>query len=306
MRIGVVDLDTSHPLHWIPLEREMGHEVVGVWDGGSVHPPQYMQRFADEQGIPRVYETLSQMAAEVDCAVIHGCDWDTHVAKAQPFVEAGKAVLIDKPMAGKLAHLRQFQRWAGQGTRITGGSSLRFCPEVRNFLARPEAERGVAHTAFVGCGVDEFNYGIHAYAMLCGMLGPGVASVRHLGDRGQRRVQLTWPDGRMGFAVIGAARQWLPFYGTVVTNREVRHLTADVKQLYRALLDEALPYLSGQAEPPLPMDALIAPELCALAARQSWQEGDRPVSLTELRDDGGYDGATFAAQYRLSKYAKGA
>ena len=38
MKIGIVDLDTSHPQAWIPIEREMGHEVIGVWDGGSVHP----------------------------------------------------------------------------------------------------------------------------------------------------------------------------------------------------------------------------------------------------------------------------
>ncbi len=41
MRIGVVDLDTSHPQNWVPSERELGHDVVGLWDGGDVHPPGY-------------------------------------------------------------------------------------------------------------------------------------------------------------------------------------------------------------------------------------------------------------------------
>ena len=40
MRIGSVDLDTSHPQNWIPLERELGHEVTGIWDGGRyIRPP---------------------------------------------------------------------------------------------------------------------------------------------------------------------------------------------------------------------------------------------------------------------------
>ncbi|MGC8784088.1 MAG: hypothetical protein ACP5RN_06855 [Armatimonadota bacterium] len=30
MRIGIVDLDTSHPPSWIPIERELGHEIAGV------------------------------------------------------------------------------------------------------------------------------------------------------------------------------------------------------------------------------------------------------------------------------------
>ena len=38
MRIGIVDLDTSHPANWIPIERELGHEIVGVFDSGDVHP----------------------------------------------------------------------------------------------------------------------------------------------------------------------------------------------------------------------------------------------------------------------------
>ena len=48
MKIGIVDVDTSHPQNWIPLERELGHEVVGIWDGGAVHPPEYVRQFAEE------------------------------------------------------------------------------------------------------------------------------------------------------------------------------------------------------------------------------------------------------------------
>jgi len=40
MKIGVVDIDTSHPQNWIPIERTLGHDVAGLWDGGSVHPPE--------------------------------------------------------------------------------------------------------------------------------------------------------------------------------------------------------------------------------------------------------------------------
>ena len=137
MKIGLVDLDTSHPAAWVPLERELGHEVVGVWDGGAVHPPGYPVRFAGEHGIPHVYGSLAEMARDVDCAVLHGCDWDTHLEKARPLVEAGKSVLVDKPLAGRLADLEQLRTWARAGARITGGSSLRFCAETREWLDRP-------------------------------------------------------------------------------------------------------------------------------------------------------------------------
>jgi hypothetical protein len=304
MKIGVVDLDTSHPQNWIPIERELGHEVVGIWDGGAVHPAEYVRKFAEEHQVPRVYATLAEMVPDVDCAIIHGCDWDTHIDKARPFVEAGKAVLLDKPMAGNLRDLDQLRRWARQGARVSGGSSLRFCREAQEWHARPEAERGTAHTALSGCAVDDFNYGIHAYALLSGLLGPGIASVRHLGEGPQRRIQVKWRDGRMGFVIVGAVAGWIPFYATVVTDKGVSQFQVDSGNLYRSLLEAVLPYLAGATDaPPIPMDELIEPELCALAARRSWLEGDREVALAELSEaDGGYDGPAFAAGYRRARY----
>ena len=181
MRIGSVDLDTSHPQNWIPLERELGHEVAGIWDGGAVHPPAYVEEFVRDHEISRIYENLEEMAEDVDCAVLHSCNWDTRIERARPFVEAGKAVLIDKPLAGKLEDLRQLERWVEEGARITGGSSLRFCLETRSWLSQPLAERGAPQTVFCGCGVDEYNYGIHAYSMLAGIVAGEAASVRCLG-----------------------------------------------------------------------------------------------------------------------------
>lgn len=305
MKIGFVDLDTSHPQNWIPLERELGHTVAGVWDGGTVHPPDYVRQFAQEHKIPQVYHKLEDMVGEVDCAVLHGCDWDTHIAKARPFVEAGKAVLIDKPLVGKLRDLRQLESWAQQGARITGGSSLLFCNETREWLTQPLQERGTPHTVFCGCGVDEFNYGIHAYSMLAGIVAGEAAGVRHLGGGGgQRRVQIDWPDGRLAVVACGAVAAWLPFYATVVTERSVIQYQADSAALYRALLEVCLPYLAGEtAQPPVGMRELIQPELWALAARRSWLEGNRRVNLAELsEEDEGYDGQAFGRIYRKQRY----
>jgi hypothetical protein len=244
------------------------------------------------------------MAVHVDCAVIHGCDWDTHIAKARPFVEAGKAILIDKPLAGKLAHLNQLRRWSASGARIAGGSSLLYCAEIVDWLAQPVAQRGAPHTVVCGCGVDEFNYGIHAYALLIALLGTGVHSVQHLGQKGQRRIWVRWADGRAGLVSIGPAARWLPHYATILTGEGTAHLQIETGRLYHSLLVATLPYLAGEVtEPPLPIERLILPELCALAALVSWQENDREVALDELSEGhSGYDGRAFALEYRRAKY----
>jgi hypothetical protein len=305
MRIGIVDLDTSHPAAWLPLERELGHEVVGVWDGGAVHPAGYAEAFAAQHGIPRVFGSLAEMAPDVDCAIVHGCDWDTHIAKARPFIEAGKSVLVDKPLGGNLADLEQLRAWARSGVRITGGSSLRFCTETEAWLARPAAERGTPRTVFCGCGVDEFNYGIHAYAMLSGIMGPGARTVQCLADGAQRLVRIDWQDGRAALLAVGGG-PWLPFHATIVSEKTVHQYQAgaDANQLYRSLLRATLPYLAGEVgEPPAPIDALLEPELCALAACQSKLAGGAPVELDRIDAAlASYDGRSFAAAYRRGRY----
>ena len=135
MKIGLVDLDTSHPGSWLPILRALGHEVIGVIDHGDVHPAGYATRFAAEHGIPRVFASLAETAEAVDCAIVHSCNWDTHVARTRPFIDASKAVLMDKPLAGTVADLRQLEAWAARGARITGGSSVRWCAETGAWLA---------------------------------------------------------------------------------------------------------------------------------------------------------------------------
>lgn len=304
LRIGHVDLDTSHPQNWIPIERELGHEVVGVYDGGGVWPQGYAQEFADKLEVPRVFDSLEQMANEVDLAVVHTANWDLHVERARPFVEAGKGVLLDKPIVGNLKDVYILRDWARQGARISGGSSLRFAHEARDYLARPVEERGEPQFAFVGCGVDEFNYAIHAYSLLVALMGTEVESAKYLGGKGQRQIEVVWQDGRRGILTIGRPMggRWLPFYATLVSDRGITQMMAESGRLYRALLETLLPYYAGEAEAPMGIEDLLVPELLALTARQSWLNDGARRYLSDLSlDDPGYDGAAFGAEYRLSR-----
>ncbi|MEK0314725.1 Gfo/Idh/MocA family oxidoreductase [Cohnella sp. 56] len=300
MKIGIVDLDTSHPNAWVPILKEMGHEVTAVYDGGTVHDAGEAERFAGKHGIEAVCEDLSDMARRVDAAVVHSVNWDLHVERARPFAEAGKAILIDKPMAGSARDIRQLLDWARGGVRIAGGSALRFCEEAAAWReARDPQDRVV--TALAGCSVDDFNYGIHAYSLMLAIMGPGLASVRSAGVHIQHQVELVWRDGRRGFLSVGATAGYLPFYATVASEREVRHLQVDPDRLYRTFLAATLPYLAGEAAAVPPLAQLLEAELAALAARISLLEGGRAVSLEEAAaaPGPGCDGADFAVQYRM-------
>ena len=303
MKIGIVNLDTSHPPSWIPLERKLGHEIVGVWDSGAIHPPEYVAKFAKEHSIPCVFDSLDAMAREVDCAVVHSCDWDVHVSAARPFIQQNRSVFIDKPLAGNLADLRQLAEWAKQGARITGGSAFRYCFELVEWMELPVSERGTPHTAFAGVAVDEYNYGIHAYTLLSAIFGPGLKSARHLGSNTQRRIELRWADGRAGIVIVGAIKSWIPAYTTIVTELKAVQIQPDAHRLYEAIVSKAFPFLAGETdEPPVPFPILIEAELAALAARESWMNGDREIFVDKISPGTRYEGASFAAAYRKAKY----
>lgn len=302
LKLGMVDLDTSHPKSFLPAIRAMGHEVTAVFDGGAVNPPGFAETFARENGIAGVYDSVQAMAQDVDAVLIHSCNWDVHVDRARPFAEAGKGVFIDKPLAGTVRDLRQLLAWNEQGARITGGSSLRWSVEVQSWLSQGIPREEWVY-ALVGCAVDEFNYGIHAYSMLHGLLGPGVTQARHLGQSVQNQVELTWADGRTGIVSVGRTAGYLPFYANIVTQKKVEYVQVNNALLYQALLEQALPYLAGEAEPPLALSQLVEVELSAIAAKLSQDRGGVPVALSDIPDDyAGYDGAAFAEQYKALKY----
>lgn len=311
VRLGLAGLCTSHPESWVPIIRTLADEgcadveVVAAWDPGETRPEGFAETFCRTFAIPCAFARLEDMVDAVDAVIVHTANWDRHVEQARPFVEAGKAVLLDKPVAGNVRDLQEVLDWGTKGYRVTGGSCLRFAEEFRAFLDQPEAERGRVHTVFAGCAVDEFNYGIHGYAMLSALLGPGLRSVRYLGEGAQRHLRLAWTDGRVGLLSIGKLEAWLPFHATAVTTRRVAQIGVDNGKIYRALLEACLPYLAGKTDtPPIPLSDLLEPEWAALAARVSCQNHGAEVLLADLRrDDPGYDGERFAADYRRARLA---
>lgn len=302
-RVGIVDLCTSHPGGWVPILRSLGYDITACWDSGDTRPQDYTQVFAKENNIPLAVKAPGDMLGKIDVAIIHSANWDKHVSLVRPFVEAGISVLIDKPMAGNLRDANQILDWIKQGKRITGGSGLRFVKESRDLANEPVDQRGVIHTVFAGCAMDEFNYGIHAYALLSGIMGPGIRAVSYLGQSAQKHIRITWQDGRAGILSIGKLNAWIPFHFTAITDKAVRQVTVNNAGIYRSLLESVMPYLAGAvSQPPVSAEFLLEPEMAALAARVSWMNRGAEIFLTDLRqDDPGYDGKQFADEYRRAR-----
>jgi virulence factor len=312
-RIGLVGLCTSHPEKWVPIIRQLTNEglvdveVMAAWDGGYTRPEGFTRQFCERFGIARTVENIEDMVDLVDGVIIHTANWDRHIESARIFVDNNKAVFIDKPMVGNFADAQQLIEWAKAGNRIIGGSGLRFAYEVRDYLRKPPAERGELVGVFAGCGTDEFNYGVHSYSLLSGLMGPGISSVKSLEWNRQRLVQVNWLDGKVGIVNI-VLGEYIPFHITAVSSIAggFMQIRIDATRIYRALLEVVLPYLSGKEKDPLfEMKELLEPELAAIAARLSWRQKGRLISLADLKEDeAGYNGDQFEMEYRNMRMKK--
>jgi len=305
-KLGLVGLCTSHPYTWVPIIRQMVKddkvdlEIVAAWDSGETREAGFAQEFCKEFDIPVAVQSLDEMVDRVDGVIVHTTNWDRHLEQARPFVEAGKAVIIDKPIVGNMSDAAVFLDWLKQGKRITGGSSLRFTPQIKDFLEKPEEERGAIHCAYACIGMDDFNYGIHGYAIISALMGPGVKSVQYIGSSAQKHIKISWGNGNIALLTVGTS-QWLPFNLTVVTSKNVEHIVA--QGFYESFLEGILPYITGETDvPPLSVDEILEPELTAMAAKISWQNNVREIFLSDLPSDyPGYDGVQFAREYRRAR-----
>ncbi|MGI5817560.1 MAG: Gfo/Idh/MocA family protein [Armatimonadota bacterium] len=295
IRLGMVDLCTSHPGAWTPIIKEMdGVEVVAVHDDGGVRPEGFAAQFAEEHGIETVTGTIEEMVGLVDAAIVHSANWDLHLAHARPFIEAGVPVLIDKPMVGNLRDLHELQRLqAKHGTLVMGGSSVRYATEVQELSAIRE-EMGEIGVGWCQGRGDFFNYGIHTVEMFQGFFGTGVRAVEHVGANGPMDVfRADYTSGVPVFFALGAiSSRWFISIGAANGVFE-RTLTAGDN--YRRLI-EAFVAAVEAGEPPISLSDNLEAVKISLAAKVSRRE--RAICyLEDLTNDERFDGDAFAEDY---------
>ncbi|TDD26907.1 oxidoreductase [Kribbella turkmenica] len=279
-RIGLVELDTSHPAAFVPLLRELGLEVSAVLDSGAVRPPGYAAEFAERHGIAVVANELDELP--VDAALLLGCDWDQRYEQACTLLDAGLAVVLDKPIAGRAGDLRDLAARAEAGQSVGGGSSFRCLPDALAWRARGE----VAALVLVGCAGHPFYYGVHAVSFAEALLGPGFIAARAL-DESSRRGLLRHASGA---EVLVDVQEGYPYFATVATSTSVEHLRPDPGQLYRPFLTA---HLVGVA-PKLSVE----PELMLLALARSAATGGDWVDPASLPDSfSPWDAAAYTAAY---------
>jgi len=295
-KVGAVDIDTSHPVEFAGIMKKNGRAAYTCVYNAGFRSDEYVEKFMREKDIAVRCKTLDEMAAQVDIAFIHSCNWDKHLELAQPFVDAGKPVFIDKPMVGNLADCHKLEGLVKSGAVILGGSAFRHCGEFKDFLDQPLAERGEILSLFGSVGVDEFNYGIHVIESLDALIPKGAKCVRCIYSGAVELYEVTYNNGVKAVYQL-CTGIWRPTVIVATTTCGTYVIQPAVDKLYSSLLTAIFDSLEKSA-PFVPVEALTESIKIALAARSSREQGGLEVKLKDLTlDDPGYDGQTFEASY---------
>ena len=210
VRIGLIWPDSSHADRFSELcnlpggnsrgDRVEGARVVGLWG----EDPDRNRNLSETFGIELVADRKEDLIGHIDLAVIMSRDGALHLELARPFLEAGVATFVDKPLANSLADALTISELARKhGAPMTSFSTYRTATSVQQIKNSQLEALGIfTFGEFTGPGQLENEYGglifygIHAADLALEFMGPGAECVRCSTHGGNTSATVTWPDDR--------------------------------------------------------------------------------------------------------------
>ncbi len=306
-RIGTVNIDTSHAPSFaeILLKGDEGRYTAIYND--AFRTDAEVQAFIENFKLEKRYDDLGEMAKNIDIAFIQSCNWDNHLKQSMPFIEAGVPVFIDKPLAGNLADVKEFERLDAEGKVILGTSAMRYTYEHESFFAIPEEERGSIIHISVMVGVDEFNYAIHAVESIMGFIGDvRPVSTRYLGTNTVGDVPcdsyyVLFENGVSACYHI-CKKGWQPSTALVMTSKTSFAYKIDSNKVYEAMLKQVCAYMAGRENKLATVTQMTDSIKLMLAGKKSMANGGTVENIADLTEsDPSFDGTAFEEFYAASQ-----
>lgn len=308
IRIGVVNIDTSHPLSFSAYFRKGDRARYAAVYNDSFRGDEEVEAFIRNHGLDKRCATIDELADCTDVGFIQGTNWDNHLAQAQPFIDRGKPVFIDKPFVGNISDCRKVEALAAGGAKILGSSSLRYVKETTDFLAIPVEQRGEIVNVYATSGVNDFDYAIHASETIGGLLGPGAQSVTYCGcgEVGGARAETFFVRFDSGQSAVYnvCIGVWQPFEVVITTTKSTHQYRVDTSVIYHPMLDLICDAVETGAPFIVPVSDITESVKILIAGRISREKNGATVALADIPDDDpGFNGAAFQ-DYYASKTSK--
>jgi len=288
IRLGIVALESTHVdafcriFNSDPSEptRLEGAAVVALCDQDN--DPARVAELQHEWKIEVVVSRPSDLLGMVDAALICARDGSRHLEQAEPFLEEGLPVFVDKPMALDLDDANEMIGLAlDHGAPLMSASGLRYADELTAALEALGDEE-VVHASLVGPG-ELFFYGIHLTDMLSAIMGPGVQAVANVGEVEFDLMAVSFGDGRS--ASLQLLREaHARHHGELLTADGSVCFEIQAHTFYNRLMQRFLAMVET-GEPPISYEEMLEALAVLVAAGRSQRQGGRAVRLAELRSD---------------------
>lgn len=304
IRIGVINIDVSHPLAFsqILLEGERARYTAVYNDG--FRSDEEVEAFIRKRKLICRCNTVDELAEMSDVGFIQGCNWDKHLDYVEPFMKRGKPVFIDKPMVGCMKDIHRLEKLMADGLQVLGSSSMRYADEIIEFLKIPVQERGEIINIMGTCGVDEFNYGIHVVEAIGAMVQNPI-SVRFdgAGSKNGKHTEsftVTFADNTTA-TYITVDGVWLPCSFLVTTTKSVFTINIDSGKVYHGMLKRICDQLEYGHSDLSPVADILDSIKIMLAGKLSRERNGEVIRIDEIPEDAsGYDGYLFEKGYRAA------
>jgi hypothetical protein len=165
-----------------------GFKVTRAW----TQDKDATERLCQACRIPQGVAALEDMIGQVDAVILARDDYENHFTMAMPFLEAGLAVFIDKPLALNLNELRAFVPYLKSG-RLFSCSGMRYARELDD--VRASLKDYGALKLVRGAVLNSWEkYGVHMLDAVCSFLPSRPVSVVAL-EAGHFSAAVSLDDG---------------------------------------------------------------------------------------------------------------
>jgi predicted dehydrogenase len=305
IRIGMIGLSegNGHPYSWstiingdydpktmqdcgfpvIPEYLAANRDTLGI-DGARVthiwcQDRSVAEHVAMASHIENVVDRIEDFIGQVDAVILARDDPERHRPQAEPIIDAGLPIFIDKPLCYSRDDLEWFTTRQAEGKFVMSCSSLRYCPTVQGL--RPGIGKLGELLLATTVGVKSWRtYGIHYLERMFSLLGdPICRRVRHVSeDEGSDVVYMEFDGGLRATAHV--FQEIAPAITLDVFGRE-GHLAMPAPGSYRGFkttLEEAVRSFHA-GEPRLEFWRTFNVVSALIGARESLDAGGTTIEL---------------------------
>ena len=304
LRIGMIGLDTSHVTQYLGILNDPQHKdhvpggkIVAGFKGGSPDVESSRSRVdgftktaVEKYGV-KMYDTIEEMAKNVDAILILSVDGRPHLDQFRRTLAAKKPVFIDKPLAGSLRDALEIARLSKENkVPVFSSSSLRYSPDSPARQPELMAKAGAVAAAYSYGPAelephhpDMFWYGIHAVEALYTVLGTGCEKVVRTHTKNTDVITGVWSDGRVG--TMQGNRSGKAGYGVTVVGAKAA-VSGGTKHSYKPLVEDYMKFFQTGISP-VPIETTIELHAFMEAADESKRRGGAPVTIAEVMKKAG-------------------